>query len=385
MKGVLNIIIREIKYILQSRLYVLAMFAFPVIDCVFLGGIYISGNLTEIPVAVIDNDNSKISRTIVRYIDATPDMEVKYRLQNINELKDLFFRQKAVLGVYIPKNLQKDIKRQKQETVTLFVNSSNYITGNITDLTSQTIIATIGGGIKYSSLTKKGVPPKQAMQLLQPVKNDGARLFNPALNYNLYLTPGLWLSVLHQMLILVGVLTIGTEFDFKKIKTMTAAANGSLANAFLGKMIVYMSAAYIHFEVLYRIIFPAFDIPIAHSASAAMALSMCFAFSAISLGFLLSAALKTRLDALKGCLLISAPAFMMSGYTWPLDQVPAPLKLIVQIIPLTPFLEGFRKIYQQDLGIAFVFPFALHLIIMGMVYFSVSYAAVYLWNKKNEN
>ncbi len=384
MKEIIKIIIRELKYISKSKFYLIALLAFPITDCLFLGGIYISGTLTELPIAVIDNDNSKISRNIIRYFNASPDMEVKYRLQNVRQLQNLFSRQKAFLGLYIPKDLQKNIKRQKPQSVTVFVNSSNYITGNVTDIDAATIVATIGGGIKYKTLTKKGFSTKQAGALLQPVKNDTAKLFNPSLNYNLYLTPGLWLSILHQLLILLGALTIATEFDLKTVRNMLATTRKSVLKALTGKTILYMAVAYLHFEVLYRILFPLFNIPIAYSTSAAMALSMCFAFASISLGLLLSSALKTRLNALKGCLLISAPAFLLSGYTWPLDQMPALLRTLVQIIPLTPFLEGFRKIYQQDLGIEFTIPFVSHLVIMGLVYFFAAYFFVNLRIKKTE-
>ena len=382
MKNILNIITRELKYIFSSRLLVLALLAFPVTDCVFLGGIYISGTLTKLPVAVIDQDNSKFSRTIIRYFNASPDMEVKYRLGSVEELKDLFASHKAVLGVYIPRDLQKNIKKQKPQSITIFTNSSNYITGNIASIDANTIIATLNGGIKYQTLTKKGFSSKQAKELLVPVKNDTAKLFNPSLNYNLYLTPGLWLSVIHQLLILMGTLTIATEFDLKTIRHMLRSAGGSVFKAFAGKTIFYMAVAYLHFEILYRLIFPLFNIPIAYSTAAAMELSMLFAFASLSMGLLLSSVLKTRMNALKGCLVISAPAFLLSGYTWPLDQMPLFLEKLVQLVPLTPFLRGFTKIYQQDLGIEFTIAFAAHLAILGIVLFALAYLIINLRIKK---
>lgn len=384
MKAIWNIITREVKYIFSSRLLVLALLAFPITDCIFLGGIYISGTLTKLPIAVIDNDNSKISRNIIRFFNASPDMEVKYRINNVEEVKDLFSSHKAVLCVYIPKDLQKNIKRQKPQSVTIFTNFSNYITGNITSIDAETIIATISGGIKYKTLTKRGFSSKQAKELLLPIKNNTARLFNPALNYNLYLTPGLWLSVLHQLLILAGALTIATEFDLKTVRHLLYTADGSLLKAITGKMLFYMTAAYIHFEILYRLLFPLFNIPIAYSTAAAMELSMLFSFASLSLGLLLSSILKTRMNTLKGCLMVSAPAFLLSGYTWPLDQMPEILAKAVQIIPLTPFLQGFIKIYQQDLGIEFTIPFAVHLIILGILFFALAYLTINLRIKKME-
>jgi ABC-2 type transport system permease protein len=238
-------------------------------------------------------------------------------------------------------------------------------------------VANIGAGIKYQLLVKRGFSSKQAMETVLLVQNKSEKLFNPSLDYNVYLTPGLWLSVIGQLLILAGVLTLATEYDFKKIKNLLQTAGGTLQTALLkalaAKTFIYMCAAYAHFEILYRLLFPLFKIPIAYSASAALALSMCFAFACISLGLLLAAVLKTRIDALKGCLLLSAPAFLLSGYTWPLDQMPLALQKFMQLVPLTPFLEGFTKIYSQDLGISFTGSFVAHLLFLGFLYFAAAY------------
>ncbi|MDR0399234.1 MAG: ABC transporter permease, partial [Endomicrobium sp.] len=168
-------------------------------------------------------------------------------------------------------------------------------------------------------------------------------------------------SVLHQLLILVGALAISSEFDLRTIMLMLRVSRKSLFKALAGKMIVYCLFAFLHFAFLYFIIFPIFRIPIVYSKLAAMGLSLCFAFASISLGFFLASLLKTRMNTLKGCLLISAPAFLLSGYTWSLDQMPKVIKTVVQVIPLTPFLEVFRKIYQQNLGIEFTLYYLIQL------------------------
>ena len=383
MKSIVRIIIREFKIIFSSRLYILALLIFPVADCLFLGGIYSAGFLEKLPIAVIDRDNSKISRNIIRFFNASPGMEVKYRISDTEELQDLFARQKAVLGLYIPKNTQKNIKKQKPHDITVFINSSNYISGSIADIDANTIIATVSGGIKYKTLNKKGFSSKQAKELLMPVKNDTAKLFNPALNYNIFLTPGLWMSVIQQLLILAGILAISTEFDLKTVRS----GGGSVLKVMSGKLIFYTFFAYMHFEILYRILFPLFAIPVAGSTSAVIVLSMCFAFASISLGMLLSSVLRTRANALRGCLIVAAPAFLLSGYTWPLDQMPAFLSAFSQAIPLTPFLAGFRKIYMYGLGTEFIFAYAKQLVISGIIFFSLAYVFTFMRikNRRRKN
>ncbi|MCL2334589.1 MAG: ABC transporter permease [Endomicrobia bacterium] len=372
MKDIFRIIKREWGFLKGRRLYLAALIVFPLADCIFLGGIYASGMLEKMPAAVIDNDNSKLSRTIVRYFNASPDIDIRYRLSNVREMKELFERDKISLGIYIPKGTEKNIKRQKPQTIVVFTNAANYITGNITSIDAATIIGTVGAGIKYKTLAKRGFSSNQAKTLIRPMQNDSARLFNPALNYNFYLTPGLWLAVLHQLLILAGTLTLSGEYDFRTVRRMKKIAGNSVFKALLGKTLMYVLIAMLHFEILYRAIFPLFDIPIVSTVLAAEILSLFVSLAGVSLGLMLAAIFKNRLDSLKACLLISAPAFLFSGYTWPVAQMPKPLAYFVQLIPLTPFIEAFRKIYQQDLGIEFTYPFVIQLAVLAVIFFGVT-------------
>jgi ABC-2 type transport system permease protein len=95
----------------------------------------------------------------------------------------------------------------------------------------------------------------------------------------------------------------------------------------------------------------------------------------------LAALTGNRIDALKGCLLIGAPAFLLSGYTWPLEQMPVLLRTISNFIPLTPYLEGFRKIFQQNMTIKYIFPFADNLVFLILLYFFITYLYLYIRKK----
>ncbi|MDR0617996.1 MAG: ABC transporter permease [Endomicrobium sp.] len=385
MKSIINIILRELKFIAKNKIYFFALIAFPILDIIFLGGIHISQTLNKLPITVIDNDNSKISKNIIRYFNACPDMQVVSRVSNVSELQDLFNKQESVLGLYIPKKFQKDIKKQKSPTVTVFINASNYISGNVVESDSISILSIINAGLKSSMLTKKGIYKRQTEELLQPVRVDNEKLFNPSLNYNFYLTPGLWLSVIHQFLILIGVLTLSIEFDLKTIFSMLKQSKQSIFKALVGKMLVYLIFAFIHFEILYLFMFRLFNIQILHSNKDIIIYSICFSFASISLGMFLFSLLKTRLNALKGCLLLSAPAFLLSGYTWSLDQMPYLIKNMVHILPLTSFLEGFKKMYQQNISIEYTYCFTKELLVLGSIYFMLAYIFMYFRVKKYEN
>lgn len=375
MSYLVDIIIKELKLIFTNKYYLFLICLWPFIDFIFLGGIYYYGNVQNMPIAVIDKDNTKLSRTISRYFNASYAFDVFYKPENVEELQELFLTNKIFMGVFIPKDTEKNIKKSLNANVTLYINGSNFLTANLSEIEGANIIGTINAGLKNKIMKKRGIQSKQANAMILAIKNDTSKLFNPSYNYGYFLTPGIWISILGQLLLIFGTLTIGKKLEKKKYIC------DNIFYLISGKLIVYTLISVIYFEILFRIFFPAFQIPFDGNTSGAIILSVLFITSTIMLGMVMSAVTGNRLDALKGCLLVGAPAFLMSGYTWPLDQMPVLMRTISHFIPLTAYLEGFRKIFQQNMPFEFIYPFAKILITLFILYFFVTYICLTVRNK----
>jgi len=375
MSYIIELIIKELKSIFTNKYYIFLVCLWPFIDCLFLGGIYFFGNVKNMPIAVIDNDNTKISRTITRYFNTSYAFDVFYRINNFDELKQLIIENKVAMGLYIPKDTQKNIKKFIPVNIGFYIDGSNYLTANLSEIEGSNILTTINVGLRAAMMKKKGIQSRQVNDMALPIKNDTSKLFNPSYNYGYFLTPGLWISILGQLLLMFGALTIGKELEQKKF------AIKNILGFILAKLFVYSMISLVYIEILFRIFFPAFLIPFDGNTFGAVILSMLFIIATILLGMSLAALTGNRIDALKGCLLIGAPAFLLSGYTWPLEQMPVLLRTISNFIPLTPYLEGFRKIFQQNMTIKYIFPFADNLVFLILLYFFITYLYLYIRKK----
>ena len=371
-----EIITNEIKKIFTNKYYIFIVCLFPFLDFLFLGGIYFYGYVHDMPIAVVDNDNSKLSRTVTRYLNTSYAFDVHYKLSDVNEFKNLFAENKIFMGVVIPKDTQKNIKKSLPANINFYIDGSNFLTANLSEIEGANIIGTINAGLKNTMIKKRGIQANHANAMTLPIRNDTSKLFNPAYNYGYFLTPGLWISILGQLFLVFGTLTIGKflEQNTYNIK--------NIFSLIFGKLFVYTIISIIYFEILFRIFFPAFLIPFDGNTSGAIILSVLFIISTILLGMVMAAVTGNRLDGLKGCLLIGAPAFLMSGYTWPLDQMPALMRTISHFVPLSSYLEGFRKIFQQNMQIEFILPFAETLIILIILYFIITYICLKLRTAK---
>ncbi len=218
---------------------------------------------------------------------------------------------------------------------------------NISVSELKTVLGTISAGIKIKYLRKTGNSMNKALALQAPVQVDLLRLNNPGFNYANYLTPGLWATAIQQILFLIGSLLICREFETGRFRELWETSERNVGAIALGKIAPYFLWAIVLLELFTRVFFPLFDLDIRGSASAMVAYSVSFVIASLCFGFMLSVLLRNSVNALKGVLLVAAPAFIISGYTWPLSQMPFFIRGISSAIPLTTYLKGFRKIYQE--------------------------------------
>ena len=381
MKYLFDIIIEEFKLIFTNKNYIFLVCLWPFIDCLFLGGIYFYGYVRNMPIAVVDNDNTKLSRTISRYFDTSYAFDVFYETKSIDDLKDLLTENKISMGIVIPKHTQRNIKKSLPANIDFYIDGSNYLTANLSEIEGSNILGTINAGLKNVMMKKKGIQSSHAKAMMLPIINDTSKLFNPTYNYGYFLTPGLWISILGQLFLIFGALSIGRHLE----QNRNTSAVFCLV---FGKLFVYTVISVIYFEILFRIFFPIFQIPFDGNTFGAIILSVLFILATILLGMLMSAVSGNRVDSLKGCLLIGSPAFLLSGYTWPLEQMPTLMRTISHFIPLTAYLEGFRKIFQQNMKVEYILPFSNILIFLIVLYFVLTYTSLFIRNKilkKNEN
>ena len=368
MKEILAVAGRELKNVVLKRKYFMLFVLWPFAYGIMLASIYAHGVVTKLPCAVLDSDNTKLSRTLTRYVNSTRSVDIRYCAGSEDELKELFYSKNIFGALYIPRNFQSDIKKGSAAGVTLFVNGTNLLVANLIQADVKSAAGTLSAGIKIKFIEKAGSPPEKASAIQSQIRMDVTRLFNPYFNYFLFLIPGMWFAILHQIFMLFGALSIAQEKDRGTLKELFEISGHNALKIMAGKYIVYGGISVFLCFSYYFIFYPAFSVIIKGSLVVLLFYTMLFIFAVISLGFMISCALKDRNDAIKGTLLLAAPAFILSGYTWPIAYMPMFIKPVVYIIPLTEFLSGFKKIVFYGAGANQIGVEAGILLVMILVY-----------------
>ena len=191
----------------------------------------------DIPIAVLDDDHTSLSRKVTQMIDATPTALVAYEIQDMDEGERLMREGKVMAIVQIPSFFEKNILSNSQTHIENYVSGTNITVNGLLSKDIQTAVTTFTAGIQLQLLTKQGLSEKQAMAQLMPVRFSRHVLFNPYINYGYYLSPSFMPMMLLIFVVMVTVFTIGTELKHATAREWIDTANGSVGAALTGKIL----------------------------------------------------------------------------------------------------------------------------------------------------
>lgn len=317
---------------------------FPLIFSIFLASIYSERVILNRPIAFIDNDNSTISRQLTRMFKASRAFNIIYDNDKDKALEK-FENQQVDAVISIPANFQQKLKRQESTEVNILINSSNIVIANTLNTEMKTIITYFNYMIRTSAFLKMGLSKYNTSNKIIPIKTDFTKFSNPNLNYQQYLAPGVILAIFHQLLLLFG--------SMNKNKTTVKG--------------LALSAYYF---ILFSIILFAFKITFNGSFTKLFLQISLLGLSATSLGMFIRSFSKNDFDTIRNVIMITSPAFVLSGFTYPLDAVPGFIVIISKIIPLTSALEGFKSLQSGNI---FLIYNNLILIVEAIVFLTLAY------------
>ena len=201
-----------------------------------------------------------------------------------------------------------------------------------------------------------GINPDKILGIVMPIDINTKVLANPQYNYVYYLLPGLATVLIQMIMFFAASRAFNNEWKLDTYADLYAIANGNIISMILGKYLAYMVFGLSLCGFLFAIVFPIFGIPIYGNIGSLLVLLLFFLTVNIFLGFGISLLFKDEIIALDIAIFYNSPAFVFSGFTFPIWAMPWLNSLYAQVIPYTHFLTGFLKIYQLNTPFKFMLP-----------------------------
>lgn len=231
-----KVILREWRRLLSRPIYLFCIFIVPLVSAVMLTSLMGEGLPTEMPVGIVDQDNTSTTRNIARNLDAFQNTRIATRFANVTEARHAMQRGEIYAFYYLPKGTTEKLLRQEQPKVSFYTNNTFLMAGSLLYKDMRTMSELASGAATRSVLIAKGATNDQAMAFLQPVAVDAHPIGNPSLNYNVYLSNILIPGMLSLMIFFVTVYSIGQEIKEAHGRAMLIHTRGVAWKALLGKL-----------------------------------------------------------------------------------------------------------------------------------------------------
>lgn len=342
MKKFIKLVRVEFKRIFSNNVLLAIFFGAPILYGFLFGYVYQQAKVINLPIVIIDQDRSPTSDKI---IDAFEDNEsllvsdVRFSPGNIKA--EMPIKQYAAV-VTLPSDFEAKVLQKKHPEIHVDLNMANILNANTASKNIQSVLMTLNAGMEIEGLKKQGLHPTQAFSQYESFKINFNKLYNSTGNYVTFMLPGLLAGIMQQVIFLAMALVFSRDFEDGYFGNLITESNSSLYHIALKATPFLLMLPFMWLAV--SLFFPYFNIEAAIFNFPMLILTILLTLASMAIGMLFSIIIPSQLKATEFLMVISTPAFILSGFTWPTMAIPPVITSIAQFIPLTQFLSGFRKI-----------------------------------------
>jgi len=335
----INVVKREINRLNKNALGWTVAFILPLILCIIICLIFGKATPRALPIGVLDSDNSKLSRTIIKSIDTLPSCKIKYYINDLQEGKNLLVEGKVYAILVIPKNFKNDMYKSKQPKVVFYYNNQRLLIGGIISKDVFMLIKTMQVGIDAKIKNKLGVPYNIAIKHSNLINVVDHARSNPYFNYFYLLTLTVFGHIVQIAMVLTSVWATGTEFKFGTTKEWLKEADNSMTTAILGKYTVYAIIFMLLFGILFCLYFGVYKAPYLGNLIVGLLGTLFFILAALGLGIIFISINGNFRFCLSMAAFYVAIGFALAGITFPTMAMPVEMQAYSATMPLTHWAQ----------------------------------------------
>ncbi len=329
-----HIVKRELSIMWRNPIYGFCSVVFPIVTVFFFTSLMNEGQPVEMPVGVVDQDNTATSRSMIRTLDGMQTTQVVSHYSNVNEARHAIQRNEIYAFLYIPKGTTSGLMTSDQPKISFYYSNVTLVAGSLLYRDLKTV-ASLGsasaGATKLSAIGKTG---REIKAFLQPIAIDLHMINNPWADYNVYLSTTMVPGVLCILIFLLTPYSIGTELKFHRSRQWYKLAGGNMHLALIGKILpltIIFSCVMLGFSyyIFYVLDFPHPGGLVPIILTPLLTVLACQGFGIFA--FCIMPSLRMSMSV---CSLWAVLSISLSGATYPLFAMDSPIQSLAQLFPL---------------------------------------------------
>jgi ABC-2 type transport system permease protein len=346
---------KEMRQLRRDRRSLMMAFLLPLLLLVFFG-YAISWDVREIGLAVFDQDRSAASRQLAETFEASGYFRIRAFPADARELPALFARNRVLMVLVVPPGFAEELGAGRPVALQVLVDGSDANTASIALGYAQAVARSVG-----VSLAARGLPPPV------PLVAESRVWFNETLESRNMIVPGLVAVILMIIAAMLTSLTIAREWERGTMEQLAATPVGRL-EVVLGKLLPYLLIGLADVALCTLLGVWLFGVPFRGSALLLGLMSTFFLCGSLGLGLFISAVARSQLLATQIAMVATfLPAFLLSGFMFPIENMPIPLQAITHLVPARYFLVVTRGIFLKGVGLEVLWGEGLLMVVYAVV------------------
>ena len=334
--------LREVRIMLHNPMYGCCMVVFPILAMIFFTSLMDEGLPEDMPVGVVDLDNTTTSRSLVRRLDGFQSSKVVAHYTSVAEARRAIQENQIYAFLYIPKGTTDDLLASRQPKISYYYNLASIMSGSLLMKDLKTISTLGSAGVGQATMRAKGYTQEQIMAFLQPIRIDLHQVGNPYTNYNSYLSTVFVPGIMMLFIFMISAYSLGMELKFNTGKEWLAMADNRIVVAIIGK---FLTQALIWLALIFFYEFYVFSIlGFPHQGSVAMLilLAVLEVFAAQGFGIFAFGLMPSLRMSLSVCSLWAVLSMSMAGSAFPVMGMDGALQSLSWLFPL----RHYYMVYQ---------------------------------------
>jgi ABC-2 type transport system permease protein len=358
-------LVKEFIQVLRDPRMKALIFIMPVIQLIMFG-YAVTTDVDHIKTAVCDLDKSPQSRALIERFTASGYFTVVDRTDRPERLGELLDRGKATIGIQINRGFADDLRSGRQAAIQTIIDGTDSNTGTVAMDYAQRIT---------QEFSKARAAPIELTQLAQaqtnPIELRSRAWFNPDLKSRYYNVPGVIAVVVLLISLLLTAMAIVREREIGTMEQLMVTPIRSF-ELILGKTLPFVLISFIDVLVVTAIGVSWFHVPIQGSLGLLLFGAGLYLMSTIGIGLFISTISQTQQQALMSSFFFYLPAVLLSGFMFPISNMPEPAQWLTYLNPLRYFLVIIRDIFLKGSGLEILWPQFAALAVLGTALLLIS-------------
>lgn len=353
-KGIYRTAKRECGIIFTTPVYIVCMVVLPLFVMIFFTSLMNQGQPNEMPVGVVDLDNTATTRSMVRKLNAFQNSRVATYYNSVDEAR-LAMQENKIYGfIYFPKGTTDKLLSSRQPKISIYYSYTSLTAGALLYKDLKTIASLGSAGVGSATMSAKGFTQKQIMAFLQPIAIDMHSATNPWTNYNFYLSTMLVPGCMMLFIFLITPYSLGTELKFNRAKKLLQTAGDNTCAMMIGKLlphtVIFLTMFYIYSFYVYGIL----GFPHEGGTWHILLLGLLAVTASQGFGAFMFGIMPSLRMSMSTCSLWAVLSFSLVGTAFPVFAMDAPLEGIAQLFPLRHYFRIYQTSVFNDFPLSYV-------------------------------